>query len=117
MLTASQSKLTIEAGETVLASQLPPLRLGSPCTNNILLGGSSLSAVVTRSSRVRATSGLSVYSHNKPSLDILGQARLHTALTISGGLRAKVGHSHGRISRGGRGGTCYPWAYGTSINR
>ena len=87
-LTNSQSKLSIDAGETVLASHLPPLRLGSPCTNNIILGATDLSAVVTRDSRVRATSGLSLYSHNTPSLDILGHARLHTALTISGGLKA-----------------------------
>ena len=89
-LSQAQSKLTIEAGETVLSSHLPPLRLGSPCTNNILLGASSLTAVVTRSSRVRATTGLSLHSHSTPSLDILGHARLHTALSISGGLKAKV---------------------------
>ena len=96
-LNQAQSKLTIEAGETVLSSHLPPLRLGTHCTNNILLGGSDLTAVVSRSSRVRATSGLSLYSHHTPSLDILGHARLHTALTISGGLKAKVGsQSHHR---------------------
>ena len=89
-LSNSQSQLEIEAGQSVLHSHLPALSLGTPCTNNILLGGLSLSATVTRSSRLRATSGLTVYSHQAPSLDLLAHSRLHTNLNLYGSLKAKV---------------------------
>ena len=52
-LSNSHSHLNIEAGESVLHSRLPPLSLGSPCTNNIQLGSLAMAATVTRSSRLR----------------------------------------------------------------
>ena len=39
---------------------------------------------------LRASTGLTVYSHQVPSLDILAHARLHTNLNIYGSLHAKV---------------------------
>ena len=80
LLATSSSVLDIKRGQTVLQSSLQPLSLGSPCTNDIRMGRSHMSAVVTRSSRVSATLGPTIYSHAPASLDLIGNARLLTSV-------------------------------------
>ena len=82
VLEHSHNVLTINQGETVIQSQLPSLHLGTPCTSDIFLGRSRVSAVVTRQSRVSATTGVTVYSHSPTSLDLFGNARLFTNIHI-----------------------------------
>ena len=48
MLESSSNVINIERGQTVIQSFLPPLQLGTHCTNDINLGRSQVSAVVTR---------------------------------------------------------------------
>ena len=78
----SHNVLHIDRGQTVLQSLLPAIHLGTPCTNDIFLGRSRVSAVVTRQSRVSATSGVTIYSHSPTSLDLFGHARLYTNVNI-----------------------------------
>ena len=84
--------LYIRRGQTVLQSSLRPLSLGTPCTNDIHLGGSHMTAVVTRSSRLSATLGPTIHSHSPVSLDLIGNARLYTSVATSGHINAKFGH-------------------------
>ena len=92
LVQGSSSELEVTRGRTVLQSSLPPLHLGSPCTNDIRLGRSRVEAVVTRSSRLAATTGLTLYSHAPTSLDLFGRARLHTTVAVTGHVSARFGH-------------------------
>ena len=92
LVRGSSSELEVTRGRTVLQSSLPPLHLGSPCTNDIRLGRSRVEAVVTRSSRLAATTGLTLYSHAPTSLDLFGRARLHTTVAVTGHVSARFGH-------------------------
>jgi len=92
LLESSHSVLNIERGQTVLQTHLQPLHFGTPCTNDINLGRSQVAAVVSRSSRLSGTTGVTVYSHKPVSLDLFGQARLYTNVYISGYVNAKFGH-------------------------
>jgi len=91
-IATSSSVLDIKRGQTVLQSSLQPLSLGSHCTNDIRMGRSHMTAVVTRSSRVSATLGPTIYSHAPASLDLIGNARLLTNVATSGHVNAKFGH-------------------------
>ena len=71
-LEQSSTKLTVRQGETVLQSWLPPLHLGTACTNEIFIGRSFARVVVNRNSRFSATTGPSIHSHAPPTLDLFG---------------------------------------------
>jgi len=88
----SKTKLIIRQGETVLKSWLPPLQLGTTCTNEIHIGRSFASVVVNRNSRFSATTGVSVHSHAPPTLDLFGFSRIYANVDISGSVNAKIGH-------------------------
>ena len=77
-------KFSVKNGDMYLSTTSPPLHLGTSCGLNFVLGSSTMSLRLRRTSQIAVTKGITYGTGRTPSLDIITSAWLDSDLNLAG---------------------------------
>ena len=77
-------KFSVKNGDMYLSTTSPPLHLGTSCGLNFVLGSSTMSLRLRRTSQIAITKGLTYGTGRTPSLDLIVSAWLDSDLNLAG---------------------------------
>ena len=77
-------KFSVKNGDMYLSTTSPPLHLGTSCGLNFVLGSSTMSLRLRRTSQIAVTKGITYGTGRTPSLDIIASAWLDSDLNLAG---------------------------------
>ena len=80
----SYYKFSVKNGDMYLSTTSPPLHLGTSCGLNFVLGSSTMSLRLRRTSQIAITKGLTYGTGRTPSLDLIVSAWLDSDLNLAG---------------------------------
>ena len=80
----SYYKFSVKNGDMYLSTTSPPLHLGTSCGLNFVLGSSTMSLRLRRTSQIGITKGLTYGTGRTPSLDLIVSAWLDSDLNLAG---------------------------------
>ena len=80
----SYYKFSVKNGDMYLSTTSPPLHLGTSCGLNFVLGSSTMSLRLRRTSQIAITKGLTYGTGRTPSLDLIASAWLDSDLNLAG---------------------------------
>ena len=84
ILVESFYRFSVQNGDMYLSTTSPPLHLGTSCGLNFVLGSSTMSLRLRRTSQIAVTKGITYGTSRTPSLDIIASAWLDSDVSLAG---------------------------------